>query len=112
MKFEIKRPCENCPFRRDVHPFLRRAKQIAKQMQDDHNWFACHKTTGMESGKRTKARDQSHCAGLMGVLWRMGRPNIAMRLALLFKMITVKQLEAPQPVFDSLEEFERHHARQ
>jgi Family of unknown function (DUF6283) len=109
LKFDIKRPCEHCPFRRDVPPYLHRARQIARQMEDDHYWFACHETTGMKHGKRVRRADQSHCAGLMAVLWREGNPNIAMRLALAFKMISREQLEAEQPVFDSLAEFARHH---
>lgn len=111
MKFTIKRPCEHCPFRSDVHPFLRRAPQIAKQMKDDHYWFACHETTGVSKGKRVRRSDQSHCMGLAAVLWSMGMPNIAMRLALSFKMITVAQLEAPKNTFRSLTEFVQHHAR-
>jgi hypothetical protein len=81
-------------------------------MRDDHNWFACHETTGMKTGKRVKRADQSHCAGLMKVLWREGIPNIAMRIALIYKFITVEQLEAKKPpVFRSLAEFEKHHEK-
>jgi hypothetical protein len=110
LKFEIKRPCPHCPFRRDCSPFLRRAGEIRDQMSDDHFWFACHETTGAKGGRRVKPENQSHCAGLMKVLWRMRRPNIAMRLALTFKMITVEQLEERRPaVFRSLAEFARHH---
>lgn len=110
MKFKIKKPCELCPFRSDCHPYLGRADQIAEQMEDDHNWFACHETTGVKSGRRVKAANQSHCAGLMLVLWRMRRPNIAMRLALVANMITVQELEKKDaPVFGSLDEFREHH---
>lgn len=105
MKFDIKKPCANCPFRTDIAPFLNRGPEIAKSLSDDHNWFACHQTTPAGTGKRIKRADQSHCAGAMMVLWREGNPNIAMRLALLTKMITREQLEAPAPVFNSLEEF-------
>ena len=113
MKFLVKRPCESCPFRRDCTPYLRRAPEIARQMSDDHFWFACHETTGVKGGKRIKAAEQSHCAGLMKVLWKMRRPNIAMRLALAFKLISLAQLEARRPaVFRSLKEFARHHAEE
>lgn len=111
MKFDIKRPCAECPFRTDCHPYLRRAPQIAEQMKDDQNWFACHQTTGAMHGKRIRKENQSHCAGLMGVLWRERRMNVAMRLALVYKMITVEQLEAEQPVFKSLDEFAAHHGQ-
>jgi hypothetical protein len=67
-------------------------------------------TISAVTGKRVKTADQSHCSGLMKLLWTSGRPNIAMRLALLYKMITVPQLEEKfPPVFNSLEEFAKHH---
>jgi len=48
----------------------------------------------------------------MKVLWREGIPNIAMRIALIYKFITVEQLEAKKPpVFRSLAEFEKHHEK-
>jgi len=110
MKFKIKTPCADCPFRTDSNPFLRRAPQLRHQLRNDQNWFACHETTGVKNGKRIKPADQSHCAGAMGVLWNEGNPNLAMRLALAFKLITVKQLDKMQPVFQSLDDFVRHHA--
>jgi hypothetical protein len=109
MQFNIKRPCSACPFRSDVAPFLHRAPRIAKQLKDDHFWFACHETTGIKSGKRVNPANQSHCAGAMMVLWKSGMANIAMRLALVYKMITREQLEQDVPVFASLDEFAAHH---
>jgi len=113
MKFEIKSPCEFCPFRSDVAPFLdRRAGELARQLSDDRFWFACHMTTGVESGRRVRQADQSHCAGLMRVLWRERRQNIAMRLALFTGTITIADLERKRPpCFKSLDEFRRHHER-
>ena len=43
------------------------------------------------------------------VLWKSGMANIAMRLALIYKLITREQLQQDVPVFDSLEEFATHH---
>lgn len=57
-----------------------------------------------------KPEDQSHCAGLMGVLWNEGIANVAMRLALWAKLITVRQLNACSKLtFRSLAEFSKHH---
>jgi hypothetical protein len=113
MQFKIKRPCEHCPFRRDVHPFLdpRRAADLAETLRDDHSWFACHETVGIVRHRRIKKADQSQCAGSMMVLWREGRPNIAMRVAIHFKMLAIQDLAASAPVFDSLAEFARHHGK-
>lgn len=114
MKFAIKNPCELCPFRRDVAPFLqRRARLIATQLADDHFWFACHETTGVKGGRRKNQREQSHCMGVMRVLWREGNPNIAMRLALATSTITVDDLERASPAcFRSLTAFVKHHEQE
>lgn len=45
------------------------------------------------------------------VLWKSGMANIAMRLALIYQMITREQLEQDVPVFASLDEFAAHHER-
>jgi hypothetical protein len=113
MKFKIKAPCEVCPFRRDVAPFLHRATQIAKTLSDDRHWFACHETTGVKSGRRVRPENQSQCAGSMRVLARMGRPNIAMRLAHFMRLIDIAALACARkpPVFASLKAFERYHSR-
>jgi hypothetical protein len=111
--FKIKKPCEHCPFRRDVEPFLTtaRAEDLGRQLHgDDQSWFACHETTGVKGPKRVPRAKQSHCAGAMIVLWREKRTNVATRLALVFGMISREQLDAPAPVFDSMEEFVKHHA--
>lgn len=113
MEFKVKTPCAECPFRRDSNPFLRRAGTLAKQLADDHFWFACHHTTGVAHGKRVRPENQSQCAGSMGVLWRMGRPNIAMRAAILFGFMTIADVDrmARAKVFRNLQAFERHHLK-
>jgi hypothetical protein len=42
----MKKPCQHCPFRRDVKPFLRpgRGKELAYHAQNPYNSFTCHKT--------------------------------------------------------------------
>ena len=111
MKFDIKKPCKDCPFRKDVHPFLRRAPEIAKSLSDDHNWFPCHETTGAATGRRVKPKDQSHCIGAAIVLWRSNKVNVATRLALACELLDQEILDQPANVFDSLEEFVKHHAK-
>lgn len=54
MKFLVKSPCADCPFRASCHPFLRRAYAIARELRDDTRWFACHETTGVKHGRRVK----------------------------------------------------------
>jgi hypothetical protein len=109
MQFKVKIPCAECPFRKNIRPFLTagRAAQIAGDLSDDHHWFACHHTTG----PAIKTENQSQCAGSMGVLWKMHRPNIAMRLAIHFKLITLTELNriARHKIYPSLSAFVRAH---
>jgi hypothetical protein len=81
-------------------------------MKDDTFWFACHQTTGMKHGKRVRPANQSMCAGLMGVQWRMGRLSVAARIALFANMITVGDLKAcAKKTFRTLDAFAKHHKR-
>lgn len=112
MQWKIKRPCEHCPFRRDVPPYLTaaRARGLARTLSDDLHWFACHETTGIKNGKRVRAADRSHCAGAAIVLYRAGLINVATRLAVALNLISMDDLKAPVPVFNSLEQFVAHHS--
>jgi hypothetical protein len=112
MRFDIKRPCAHCPFRKDVPGYLHRerASELARQLVDDDlSWFACHETTGVKGGKRVKRSDQSHCMGAAMVLWRQGMPNVATRIALASKLLRVEDLNVSAPVFDSMDQFAKHH---
>lgn len=46
----MKEPCEHCPFRRDVTPFLHpeRAAEIANAACNPYSSFHCHKTLGYD----------------------------------------------------------------
>jgi hypothetical protein len=114
MKFDIKKPCQNCPFRLDQPVPLRagRAREIGNMLtHDDMSWFPCHETTGVKKHRRVKRENQSHCAGAMIMLWRMRMPNVAMRLALAFGKISVQNLDCTIPVASSCDEFINHHAK-
>lgn len=84
MKFDLKKPCDQCPFRTDVRPYLRpaRVRQILNDIlyQDAH--FLCHKTvdySGDNGG--TETEKTQHCAGALILLEHQERPNQMMRIA-------------------------------
>lgn len=43
----MKKPCEHCPYRKDVKPFLtpERGEELAYHTENPYNTFPCHKTT-------------------------------------------------------------------
>lgn len=47
INYFMKRPCQHCPFRSDVKPFLtmERGEELAFATENPYNTFYCHKTT-------------------------------------------------------------------
>lgn len=71
MSYYRKKPCSQCPFRRDVKPFLHpeRAYDIAIHAQNPYNSFPCHKTLEHDEddeGSYSYAGAESkECAGFL-----------------------------------------------
>jgi hypothetical protein len=89
--FALKKPCANCPFRKEgaIHLAPGRLKGIIDQLlQDDWSTFHCHKTVhnGRTGGEWTEDGDyqcsgkESTCAGAVIYLEKAGRPSVGMRL--------------------------------
>lgn len=72
MKFNLKKPCKDCPFRSDRqlnHGWLgkRRAEEIAESLED--NAFPCHKTITYDDEDQAVYSDKTqHCYGALVVL--------------------------------------------
>lgn len=88
----IKTPCNNCPFRKDVEPFLsgQRAAEIA-----DAESFVCHKTIHKEL---------KQCGGFMLI---SGDDSEAVRLAKALRIDL--ELKGRELVFDNKQDFINHH---
>ena len=65
----MEKPCQHCPFRRDVTPFLHpdRAYEIAASASNPYSNFPCHKTLehdeDSEDGKLMATECGKTCAG-------------------------------------------------
>lgn len=90
--FRLKKPCPNCPFRKegaiDLAPG--RLESIIDQLsRDDWSTFQCHKTVHNEKtggdwddeGNYHASGQESMCAGAIIYLEKLGRPTVGMRLA-------------------------------
>ena len=71
-EYYIKKPCQHCPFRNDVKPFLHpeRAWEIASAAQNPYNTFPCHKTTTHDEDEEgeeylTDRVAEKECAGFL-----------------------------------------------
>lgn len=78
MKFDLKKPCKDCPFIpgscTNTTLSKRRITSIVTDIENDMS-FSCHKTTDKPSSQH------QHCAGAMIFLERENKPNQMMRFA-------------------------------
>jgi hypothetical protein len=114
VKYDLIRPCKDCPFRTDIRPFLTtaRAEEIAETLLSGGT-FACHKTVdysgddededGFSEGQVTG--QSQHCAGAMIMLEKMEMPNQMMRIAERLGMYRPDKLDMEAPVFEDDVEF-------
>lgn len=68
----MKKPCLNCPFRRDVTPFLHpvRADEISSMSWNRYNEFPCHKTVDYDDsddGEGIQTSESKACAGFLAM---------------------------------------------
>lgn len=71
----MKEPCDKCPFRHDVKPFLtaERGIELAYHAQNPYNSFTCHKTIvsdeefGGEGEEMVCTEKSKECAGFMAL---------------------------------------------
>lgn len=92
MKFDLKKPCENCPFLKTGAIELRpgRLDGIIHEITTQDARFLCHKTvhngkTGGEwdddSGEYQPSGQEQFCAGALIYLMKAGWPNAIPRIA-------------------------------
>ncbi len=123
MKFTLKTPCKDCPFRTDVPGYLSstRARGIARNAQTGAATFACHKTVKHdEDGEQVRSDGEIHCAGALIMAeklnkGRSGGPgchvNQLVRIASRFSGFNADELDVEAPVFDSVEAMAKHHGK-
>ena len=106
MKFDLIRPCANCPFRSDRPGFLTaaRVEEIVDSMVGEQRTFSCHKTNSFDDGEAIETKNSQHCGGALIFLERMERPNQLMRIAERFGFYDRTKLDMSSPVFETMDE--------
>jgi hypothetical protein len=104
------RPCEKCPFRKDVRAYLRkdRVMEIVSALENGGT-FPCHETVDYddETGEALmSASDWKFCAGAMIMLEKAQDPeqapaNQMLRIAERIGSYDYRKLDMESPVFDS-----------
>lgn len=105
MRFDLTVPCNNCPFRYDVQPYLRptRAREVANYAVHDNKTFPCHKTTGAENGQRARKAKHQQCAGALILARKTGAANAMFQIAERFGLFDPAALDLATPVYGSRE---------
>jgi hypothetical protein len=107
VRFDLKRPCDNCPFRRRGgvrYLAPARVMEIAHAMLDfQGSTFACHKTTVEEEdeegmSRRSTTASSQHCAGALIFAEKNGNANQYMRIAEQLGLYDAKALMADKKV--------------
>lgn len=97
MKFDLKKPCKDCPFlcgssTNRTLP-VSRMEEIKEGLLNDQS-FTCHKTLDLPTNK------QQHCAGAMIFLEKHQRPNQMMRIAERLRLYNHQELDHDVDLID------------
>jgi hypothetical protein len=107
MKFSLKKPCPNCPFRRDRPPPIMNARvaDIVRAVFNEDAVFICHQTNRFdEAGDLADSDDVQFCAGVMIMLARQGRSHAVLDEARAGGAYDPTRLDLAAPVFESPDE--------
>lgn len=106
----LRAPCDNCPFRHDVHRFLheKRYADIAASVIDRGENFTCHKHNDFDDeGQAVNNLRSMSCAGSMIFLRHVGKPNTMMKVMERMGWFDSSKLRMDAPVYTTRESFER-----
>lgn len=102
MRYDLTEPCEKCPFRNDIRPYLTpgRVEEIVESTS-----FPCHKTIGHDDeGEAVENKNSQMCAGYMIMLEKMEQPSQMMRIAERLGKYDRKKLNMQSPVYEDGDE--------
>jgi hypothetical protein len=113
--FKLKRPCVTCPFRKGQGEFFQLPPGRLTEIFEA-GAFPCHKLVDYsedeETGEEVHGMDRAQqCAGLMALLWREGRPNQIMRVAMRLGSLEPEGLDPDGEAYESFAEARTAHRR-
>lgn len=114
MKFNLKKPCKDCPFRNDKeHQKGWLGGDRAAEIYDalvSGDVFPCHKThdySENDGGEFAHQTDHQFCAGALIMLEKTGDAmrSQAIRIAVRLRLYTPSEMDMNSPVFSSSTDF-------
>lgn len=107
-EYNLVRPCENCPFRTDVRPYLKPDRIQEMEEALVRGEFHCHKTldySQIEDWEDEPGDEKAqHCAGALILLEKIDRPSQMMRICERLGLYHPEKLDMSSPVYDSWED--------
>lgn len=99
----LKAPCDACPFRKDIPPYLTRARvgQIERELTTTDATFPCHKTVPELTRRPTD--EEAVCAGATALLEKLDTRPLYWRLAVATGLYEPNSIDG-SATFDSFEE--------
>lgn len=98
MKFDLKKPCKDCPFIKGSSTNRTLSKErldgIVDDISNNDMTFTCHKTLNLPE------REQQHCAGALIYLEREDNPNQMMRIAERLGLYDRRELNMTADIID------------
>jgi hypothetical protein len=107
MNYDLKKPCDLCPFRNDEKRLFVDPARLAGMARGE---FACHKTAELKEDEETgegtyePTEKSQHCAGLLIFLEKQNAPHQMMRISERLGMYDHTKLDMKAPVFGSMAE--------
>lgn len=128
MKFDLRKPCVDCPFRKDALPGwlgAERSQEIADALLTEDKTFACHKTVEhheqeVEEGDidqdelDASLADRQHCAGAIAMVEAEGAANSMLQISERLGIRDPDRVtdEGRALSFESGKDFVAHHAKE
>lgn len=114
MRYDMRRPCDKCPFRRGALQLSRASVRgiVGQFANGSAGQFVCHKTAVVDDDEgvftAVGAPKAQHCAGALIFAEKHSRPTQMMRIAERLGFYDHTKLEAHDEVYDSLREALAH----
>lgn len=106
MNFDMTKPCDNCPFRREGG--IRLTDERVIEIAESDGEFPCHKTTVDDgNGELVETEKSAHCAGFLIFREKTNTPSQMMRICERLGMYDARKFvenEAADEIFDSIDE--------
>lgn len=106
MKFDMKKPCAECPFRKGPKAVRLRPGRV-QEIINSEGVFACHKTVDYSDGDGRTRENSQGCVGFMVFMDKARRTNQAQQVGIRLGIIDPAPIDNPanrRAVVDSADE--------